>query len=687
MKTVSFTPDYITRGGKPWFPVMGELHYSRCPEKYWRESLYKMKAGGVSVVSSYVIWIHHEEVRGEYDFSGSRNLRGFLECVKECGLYMFLRIGPWSHAEVRNGGFPDWLVQSGIPLRTNDPRYTEEVGRFWSEIYRHTSGHLFKDGGSVIGIQLENELGHCGGVGGSEGERHMRLLYDIAVGIGFDVPLYTATGWGGAVTGGLLPVMGGYCEAPWEQTDEELPPSGNYVFTYERNDHSIGSDHGVGEQLTFDPARFPYLTAELGGGLQVTGHRRPIAMAEDIGAMTLVKLGSGCNLLGYYMYHGGTNPRGRLSTLQESRSSGSLNDLPELSYDFRAPIGEYGQITPTYKELRLTALFAADFGEELCGMRAFIPPENPLSPSNLTALRYSLRHNGESGYIFVNNYCRRYRMAEHNAEILTVEIGGERITLPPVDIKNGDYFFLPLNMKIGGAVLRFAFATPLCILNGRTYVFYSDTDPLYSLSGSLDDAEIITLSRADALNACKIRLDRDYLVISEDAVVTDSSGVVLFAQHSSPIKIYPEPPAEPKGYRKTGVENGFSVYKPRVLVPSAKSSFKLLYSTSDSTVYELSIEYPQGVDDCFVRLDFSGDSARLYKDGKLIADAFYTGAGWYVGLKRFDFPSRLVAEIYPLSDTDGIFLERSPRYENGRASSLDGVTAWCERQIRIYPLP
>ena len=40
--------------------------------------------------------------------------------------------------------------------------------------------------------------------------------------IGFDLPLCTATGWGGAATGGLLPVMGGYCEAPWDQRITEI---------------------------------------------------------------------------------------------------------------------------------------------------------------------------------------------------------------------------------------------------------------------------------------------------------------------------------------------------------------------------------------------------------------------------------------------------------------------------------
>ena len=92
-----YTKDYLTRNGKPWFPVMGEFHFSRYPEKYWKESLYKIKAGGVEIVSTYVFWLHHEEVEGEYDFSGQRNLREFTETVKACGLKMFLRIGPWCH--------------------------------------------------------------------------------------------------------------------------------------------------------------------------------------------------------------------------------------------------------------------------------------------------------------------------------------------------------------------------------------------------------------------------------------------------------------------------------------------------------------------------------------------------------------------------------------------------------------
>lgn len=55
--------------GVPWFPVMGEYQYARTDSRYWAEDLAKMKALGVEVVSSYVFWIYHEEIKGRFDFS------------------------------------------------------------------------------------------------------------------------------------------------------------------------------------------------------------------------------------------------------------------------------------------------------------------------------------------------------------------------------------------------------------------------------------------------------------------------------------------------------------------------------------------------------------------------------------------------------------------------------------------
>ncbi|WP_246241014.1 beta-galactosidase [Anaerocolumna sedimenticola] len=625
MTDFSFNPRYLTKDKKPWFPIMGEMHYSRYPKKYWRDSLYKMKAGGVDIVSTYAIWIHHEEIEGVYDFEGDKDLRTFAKTCKECGLYMILRVGPWIHGEVRNGGFPDWILKKGFEPRTNDPAYFQEVRKYYSKIYEQVEGLLLKDGGSIIGLQIENEYGHCGGLDGEAGELHMSTLHQMVKEIGFDVPLYTATGWGGAVTGGLLPVMGGYPEAPWDQRLTEIEPSGNYIFTHERNDHNIGSDYGFGTGITYDLDKFPYLTAELGGGMQVTHHRRPVAYASDIGAISLVKLGSGVNLLGYYMYHGGTNPKGNLTTLQETRATGYPNDLPEFNYDFRAPIGEYGQITETFKELKLFAMFIRDFGSELCEMNADIPKSNPLYPGNFTDLRTSVRHNGRSGYIFVNNYQRRYPVKNHTGVNLKVDLENESLHFPSIDIKDKDYFFFPFNMKIGNAVLKTALATPLCILDNETkvYIYYSNHHPQYNITGDLGDNKIVTISREDAKNAWKVNLDKEYLIISNSAVIKTEKEIEIIGRGDAVIKVYPA--FTPVNYQTTypanylteclirngfeyiGRDGDFTVYKKKIKHLDVNVRYECVADLSDKKVYEINLDYAgQNLADCYLQISYAG---------------------------------------------------------------------------------
>jgi len=131
---VEVNSQYLTYDGKPWLPVMGEFHFSRFPQKYWEEEILKMKAGGVQIVATYVFWIHHEEVEGQFDWTGQRDLRDFVSLCARHGLNVYLRIGPWDHGEARNGGFPDWLVDKKIPLRRNDPEYLKYVARFYGQL-------------------------------------------------------------------------------------------------------------------------------------------------------------------------------------------------------------------------------------------------------------------------------------------------------------------------------------------------------------------------------------------------------------------------------------------------------------------------------------------------------------------------------------------------------------------------
>lgn len=123
-----------------WYPVSGEIHLARVPASQWREQLMRMKAGGLDMIAVYVFWIHHEENRGNFTFTGRRNVTQFLGLVKELGLRALMRVGPWDHGECRNGGHPDWVLDACKPLRTTDPNYLGCVQPFYKQLAAQMAG-------------------------------------------------------------------------------------------------------------------------------------------------------------------------------------------------------------------------------------------------------------------------------------------------------------------------------------------------------------------------------------------------------------------------------------------------------------------------------------------------------------------------------------------------------------------
>jgi beta-galactosidase len=460
-RTIGLNSAYLTMDGKPWLPVMGEFHYSRYPDSDWEDEILKMKSGGVQIVSAYVIWIHHEEVEGHFDWSGQRDLRRFIQLCEKHGMYVFVRVGPWAHGEVRNGGFPDWLLTKG-PTRRNDPVYMSYVAKFYSQIGEQLQGLLWKDGGRVIGIQLENEYA---GRGPGEGDEYILALKRLAISCGLDVPLYSVTGWDNAVVpkGEVIPVFGGYPDAPWDASLEKLPPSEVYAFRFgSRISGNMGmmGDKTATAGADSNIADTPFMTAEMGGGVQDTYHRRPVIQPDDVAAMVPVMLGSGVNLYGSYMFQGGENPVGKLTTLQESQATGYPNDLPIKSYDFQAPLGEFGQERQVFRKLKVFQYFLDDFGADLAPMTAHAPDALPSGPSDMTTPRFAVRTAGDSGFVFMNNYVRGTAMPARRGFQLSIRLPGSTLRVPesPVDIPSGAYFIWPFNLGMGEFKLRYSTA-------------------------------------------------------------------------------------------------------------------------------------------------------------------------------------------------------------------------------------
>ncbi|MFF4656593.1 beta-galactosidase [Streptomyces sp. NPDC001381] len=480
---IEVTSRWLTRGGRPWFPVSGEFHYSRYPAREWEEELLKMKAGGVTAVASYLIWIHHEETQGHIRFDDNRDLRRFAHLCARHGLDFIPRIGPWSHAEVRNGGLPDWVLARTTAPRTDDPAYLTAVRPWFEAIAGQLTGLDRASGGPIIAIQIENELYDRPG--------HLLTLKRMAQEAGLGAPLWTSTAWGGVQLPGdeLLPLYGGYTEAFWTEADGGWPDTcrKHFFFTHQRDDEGIGADLRPTTVRGTDPAgyadRFPWVTCELGGGMAVAYHRRPHVDAADIGALGLTKIGCGSVWQGYYMFHGGTNPPGERTTLQESHATAYPNDLPVLTYDFQAPLGEYGQYRPSYDELRLQHLLLADFGETIAPMESALPADGPHGQHDHDSLRWAVRTDGRSsGFLFVNNHQPHEPLPDHPGTTFEVEFPeGEPLSLPatPVTVPSGAYFCWPLRLEVAGLRLDWATAQPICTVtddDGRTVLVLAATD-------------------------------------------------------------------------------------------------------------------------------------------------------------------------------------------------------------------
>ena len=403
------TSKCLRLNGRALIPVMGEMHYSRVPRDEWAKSLATMKEGGVSIVSTYVFWNHHEWKEGEWDFSGNRDLSAFLGEVKKAGLWAVVRIGPWAHGECREGGFPDWLVDKGLEwangdakkarqiLRSRDARFLGETKKLFERVHSEVAPHFWKNGGPVIGVQLENE---------SRGPwPYYQALKKLAVEAGYDVPMYTRTGWprlnGPETTfGEMIPLYGDYAEGFWDRELKSMPSGYKSAFEMRpARTSSVIATEQLGKQKAEDAKgaeKYPYFTCELGGGMASSYHRRLVMEPMDAFALAVVKLGSGSNLPGFYMYHGGSNPTEYGVNMAESQRGRftNYNDLPVVSYEFMAPISEFGEPQYAYWMIKALADFCRENAEELA-------VADPVFVS---------KHETRRGrFIFHNDYVRRLK--------------------------------------------------------------------------------------------------------------------------------------------------------------------------------------------------------------------------------------------------------------------------------------
>lgn len=618
-------------------PVMGEVHYSRIPKEGWKGEVKKIKEGGVSILAVYVFWNHIEEKEGIFDWSGQRNLRDFLKICKEENLPVLLRIGPFCHGEARNGGIPDWMYKKRCKIREENDTFLQYTARLYRQIFSQVQGLLWKDGGPVMAAQFDNEYGGKGS--------YILKLKEMALQIGFDLPFYTRTGWPELQTpipyGEMIPMYGDYADGFWDRSLDEGTGEYYKAFNFKnfRTPTAIAS-----EQLTNqsgkdaeDAKAYPYFTCELGGGMMCSYHRRPYIYPEDAYSMAIVKLGSGSNLLGYYMYHGGTNPDGYLNSLNETQRNPGINynDLPVKTYDFQAPIGEFGQLNPHYYLLRKVHLFMEDYGETLAPMEPCFPESQERLQGDDNSLRWSYRCQGDSGFVFVNNYERLCKLSPKKG--VRFNIGSVSFPSKPITVPSGTTCIFPVN--IDG--IRYATAQLIAHRDGKIYLEQIKGIPTeINVNGKI-------LRNLKPLGVTRPVYGNIYLIDSETAgrLFLNEKNVI---QNPIPVKFTKIKESAHPHIIKTGAQN--------VAEQPYDSDFE------NAAIYR--IEIPENRDKLLIDINYRGDVARLYINGKLVEDNFYNGRTMQYGLWRIPKGCRQM-ELYilPLQENMPVYFPREANYK------------------------
>ena len=435
------TERYFTKNGKPWLPIIGEFHFSRYEEDKWDTELAKLKTQGLDGVAVYVFWNHHEISPAYFDFTGNRNIHKFLQLCKKHSLVCVLRIGPWCHGEVRLGGFPDYL-RLIVGKRKSTCLYMRYVKRFWKALFEEVKD--FCDGESIVGIQLENE--YPGNLS------HIVDLRNIAQEIGFKTPYFTMTAWPTNTPDiRFVPMFGGYPEAPWTQNKKPLVASRRFAICEGRSEIEIGEDINKSKGEKGDFSSFPYATCEIGVGNQPTNHRRPIISSKDGYGVAFSKFASGANWLGYYMYHGGRNPNQR--PMQESRRTFYPNNYPIIDYDFQAPFSKDGKIREHGNKLRLLHYFIKSHEDILARSQTFFANEREFP-------YFSVRYDGNSGFVFISNY-ERNLISEECAMDISVNFDGDSFSIRNLQVANDSMFYIPIGYELNGMRFDYITAQPI----------------------------------------------------------------------------------------------------------------------------------------------------------------------------------------------------------------------------------
>ena len=305
--------------GKKIQLLSGSFHYARTPRGYWPDTLQRMKALGLNTVQTYVPWNWHEEKEGVFNFEGDHDLEAFIGDVKAAGMLLMVRQGPYMCGEWEFGGFPAWLINKNVTIRTYEPNYINYVTKWFNKLQPVLKPHLHSNGGPIIMAQVENEYGSYGNVAGHPADKqymeYLTTLTKKAFGENATYVYTTDAGSDYYMSRGSL--------------------KGSAVVTF--------GDDGLGKACNamkeFNPAGMnPCMSTELyTGWLTHWGESMANTSSQGLANALAIGLKNG-DSFNLYMAFGGSN----FGFFAGSNGGGARFSPHITSYDYDAPISENG---------------------------------------------------------------------------------------------------------------------------------------------------------------------------------------------------------------------------------------------------------------------------------------------------------------------------------------------------------
>lgn len=405
-------------------------------------------------------------------------------------------------------------------------------------------------------------------------------------------------------------------------------------------------------KLYYDVDLFPRGLSEQGAGSQMTYANRFVVEPEVVEAHLQNQIGRGMNLIGYYMFAGGTQSPG----LKEP-------GYPE-SYDFQAPVAEFGWLRNSYHHLTALHHYLRDFGSELAPMRV-IRPANPVQHElDTQGLRYVVREKDQSGFVFLCNTQVRVPMPDKLVQ-LSLQLDAETIRFPDFILKGETAPILPFNMKMGDRLLKFATAQPLAKLENdkkTTMVFVAlpGVIPTFQLEHSKtkerqefmlepgsskllsavngNQLEVVVISKEDALQSWRFKMgNKQFLFISSANPEQVPNGIEWYATGTPAFSLRVYPAGLIKNVISNSSQFRYRLNKGSDLLTARVTSYspgiKIDSSLSDQWSFTPPARLPLQVADILASATYTGSSARLLSADSLISDHLANGLNWKFSLQ------------------------------------------------------